>query len=335
MSTRQRLKHECDTLWPIAVALLLSLACAQSGPKTIAPAGEISVIRLGIRQTDVLTCKGDPCARWYQLAIRRTEQISIEVLAHSAAVSTDYGLGLYNQRFEVLVHDRTPYQRPRQVTAKLGPGNYYVRVEGLTEFEVPLEFTLRAIAGPRSQLTAFEPGPPATAEQPPPHEAPAQGPKTSSRPVARPATSPPALPIPRPQKAANQPPVPRLAARTPVTAELPADPRPSLQPSLQPSLPRIPPSIPRPGHRRRVVLVRSEVIEIERTSGVPIAVMIEAGAPTGVSRGLIGRLIDDGREIGRIEIMDVYPGASRAKILGELSGEITGATVAEVFDPLE
>jgi len=100
-------------------------------------------------------------------------------------------------------------------------------------------------------------------------------------------------------------------------------------------VPLIPPLSRQPMQMQRIVLVRSEVIEIERSAGVPVAVMIEAGTPTGVSRGLTGRLVDDGREIGRIEILDVYPGASRAKILGELSGEITGATIAEVFDPLE
>lgn len=338
MSTKQQPKHEVDTLWSVAVAVLLSLACAQSGPKTVAPAREIPVmlpvIGLGIRQTDTLTCKGDPCARWYKLAIDRSERISIEVLSNSAAVSTDYGLGLYNQKFEVLVHDRAPYQRPRQVTAKLSPGSYYVRVEGLTDLEVPLEFTLLAIAGPRSQFSAPESRPIAKPKQQPARTAPAERPKASSRPVARPVARPSALPTP-PQKAASQPRVPQLPTRTQVVSELPADPIPLIQPAVQPFVPLIPPLTPQPMQMQRIVLVRSEVIEIERTAGVPVAVMIEAGAPTGVSQGLTGRLVDDGREIGRIEILDVYPGASRAKILGELSGEITGATIAEVFDPLE
>lgn len=80
-------------------------------------------------------------------------------------------------------------------------------------------------------------------------------------------------------------------------------------------------------------IIESAVIEVERQGGEPSFVLIEAGSAAGVERGLAGELVDGGRSIGRIEVVDVYEAGSRARILGGLSAPITLDTVAKLRKP--
>jgi hypothetical protein len=76
--------------------------------------------------------------------------------------------------------------------------------------------------------------------------------------------------------------------------------------------------------------VSAVVLEVEGGN----AVLIDKGRRQGLAKGQQGRLVDSGEKIAEIEIVDVYPDGSRARIRGELTGKITPSTVAEVDVPL-
>lgn len=78
------------------------------------------------------------------------------------------------------------------------------------------------------------------------------------------------------------------------------------------------------------VFVDSDVLEVERAGGEPIAVLIEAGTSQGMAPGLAGELVDGGEVIGKLEIVDVYAEGSRARIVGGLKAPITLDTRARV-----
>ncbi len=75
------------------------------------------------------------------------------------------------------------------------------------------------------------------------------------------------------------------------------------------------------------------VIETEGATGKVEAVLIDLGTPRGVKPGMRGRLVDHGRPIASIEIIEVYRGGSRARIDGYLSGSIGPATAVEIEVP--
>lgn len=90
------------------------------------------------------------------------------------------------------------------------------------------------------------------------------------------------------------------------------------------STPRPPPAPPPP------VYLESEVLEVERDGGEPVAILLEAGTSQGVKPGQSGELIEAGEVIGRIEIVDVYSAGSRARIVGGLRSPITLDTRARL-----
>jgi hypothetical protein len=77
------------------------------------------------------------------------------------------------------------------------------------------------------------------------------------------------------------------------------------------------------------------VIEIEGSPATPEAVLIDKGSEAGLRRGLEGRLYDAGQEIGRIEVVEIYPEGARAEIRGTLSAPVTPATRAKIDIPLD
>jgi hypothetical protein len=79
-------------------------------------------------------------------------------------------------------------------------------------------------------------------------------------------------------------------------------------------------------------IVSAEVIEVEGAPE-PNAVLIDKGRDAGLTPGLRGRLVQDGQEIGRIEVQDVYPEGSRLRISGPLTAPITPKTQAEIEIP--
>lgn len=86
-------------------------------------------------------------------------------------------------------------------------------------------------------------------------------------------------------------------------------------------------------HQPRFDAVRAEILEVEQLSGGGEAVLIDKGRGAGFRSGQAGRLIEDGKVIGRIEIIEVYADGSRAKVVGRLSGPVTPSTIAEVDVP--
>lgn len=80
--------------------------------------------------------------------------------------------------------------------------------------------------------------------------------------------------------------------------------------------------------------VEAALLEVESASDGGQAVLLDKGEKAGIAPGQSGRLLQGGEQIGEIEIQDVYPDGSRARIRGSLSGGITPSTVAEVDVPL-
>lgn len=95
--------------------------------------------------------------------------------------------------------------------------------------------------------------------------------------------------------------------------------------------PRPPPPPPEP----RFELLESEVLEVEGRAGDPRAVLIDVGRNDGIRPGMRGRLREDGRAIATVEIEDVYPDGSRARIEGTLEAPITPDTVVEIDIPVD
>ena len=92
---------------------------------------------------------------------------------------------------------------------------------------------------------------------------------------------------------------------------------------------------PRPVHiEPKFDTLTSPVLEAEGYGRDTEAVLIEHGQRHGMRKGLRGRLIEDGVEIGKVVIDQVYADGSRAVVEGELSGPVTGATIVEIDVPI-
>jgi hypothetical protein len=64
------------------------------------------------------------------------------------------------------------------------------------------------------------------------------------------------------------------------------------------------------------------------------ALLIDLGSRDGMRKGLVGRLIENGEEIGKIEIKQVYPDGSRVRVEGGLSRPLGPDTQAEILVPI-
>jgi hypothetical protein len=117
------------------------------------------------------------------------------------------------------------------------------------------------------------------------------------------------------------------------TQPAPGTPEPSEEPLAEepPTIPEpAPEPVPEPvvpAPRRWIV---AEVLDVEEASGEPFAVMIEAGEPAGIREGMRGELVEGDVVIGTIEIVDVYPSGSRARIVGPLSAPVSFDTVSRI-----
>jgi len=83
----------------------------------------------------------------------------------------------------------------------------------------------------------------------------------------------------------------------------------------------------------QAVWVVAEVLDVEEADGEPTAVMIEAGAPDGIVPGLQGELYEEDAVIGQIEVVEVYPSGSRAKIVGPLTAPVSFDTLSRIQIP--
>jgi hypothetical protein len=115
--------------------------------------------------------------------------------------------------------------------------------------------------------------------------------------------------------------------------ETPKKPKPNPKPRASGSTARKPtprPAAPASFEPPSPTYVESDLLEIERSGGKPVAVLLEAGASEGLRRGMLGELVDRGQVIGQLEIIAVYDEGSRARIVGELSVPITFDTAARI-----
>jgi hypothetical protein len=122
------------------------------------------------------------------------------------------------------------------------------------------------------------------------------------------------------------------ARRFDASDEAAPPPPPVPKPQVQPA-PATETSEDRPASVPRTIPVESELLEVERSGGTPVAVLIEAGIAEGVRQGMRGELVDRGRVIGRIEVIKAYSAGSRAKIVGALSGKVSQDTRAVIHIP--
>ncbi len=95
-----------------------------------------------------------------------------------------------------------------------------------------------------------------------------------------------------------------------------------------------PPRAPAPPPKPEFEKVRSAVLQVERQDGRVTAVLLESGSGQGMRPGLRGSLVQGGRVIAQIEVIDVFPEGSRARVDGALAAPITASTMAEIDVPL-
>lgn len=75
----------------------------------------------------------------------------------------------------------------------------------------------------------------------------------------------------------------------------------------------------------------SEVLDVEEDGGVPTFVLIEAGETEGIRPGMKGQLLERGARIAEIEVVEVFPEGSRARIQGEPGAPVDAMhVVAEI-----
>ena len=87
---------------------------------------------------------------------------------------------------------------------------------------------------------------------------------------------------------------------------------------------------PRPATRA----LRRPVLEVELGhDGQASHVLIDGGRDQSLRVGLRGRLVQGGKSIGRIRIVEVFQQGSRATVEGALSSPVTPETVAEIALP--
>ncbi len=110
------------------------------------------------------------------------------------------------------------------------------------------------------------------------------------------------------------------------------EPKPGPSEKIIPRKPEPEPATPARFEPPSPTYIESDLLEIERTGGKPVAVLLEAGASEGLRRGMVGELVDRGQVIGRLEIIAVYDEGSRARIVGDLSMPITFDTAARIHN---
>ena len=93
-----------------------------------------------------------------------------------------------------------------------------------------------------------------------------------------------------------------------------------------------PPAKPPPAPRFETR--RAAVLEVEGARTQEQTVLLDAGESAQLHPGMRGVLVDSGKKLGQVVIVNVYPDGSRARVEGVLAGPITPRTVAEIQVPL-
>ena len=102
--------------------------------------------------------------------------------------------------------------------------------------------------------------------------------------------------------------------------------------SFEPAPPPAPVSVRPPPPRFRTR--RVPVFELEPGRGSTSNVLLGEGSAQDLVPCLRGKLLEGGEVIGQIELFEVFPDGSRARVIGGLRGSISSRTVAEISIPL-
>ena len=119
-----------------------------------------------------------------------------------------------------------------------------------------------------------------------------------------------------------------------VTPRLLLPPPPPPKPVALPIKRNPAPVKPPPPAPPRFETKRAEVLEVHENGPHGRAVLLDAGASQGLRVGLRGRLLEGGRAIGTLEIVEVYPEGCLASVEGTGSNAIGTAGVAEIDIPI-
>jgi hypothetical protein len=117
-----------------------------------------------------------------------------------------------------------------------------------------------------------------------------------------------------------------------VTARLVLPPPPP-KPVVQPKRPTKPPVL-KPPPAPRFETKRAEVLEIHEDGPHGRTVLLDVGAAQGMRLGLRGRLLDGGRVIAAIEIVEIYPEGCLARIDGAGATAISTSSAVEIDIPI-
>ena len=266
---------------------------------------------LGSWKSDSLHCEAGRCERWYELRVEQSGTLKIDLYAPA-------GSGLPECEMKLETSDGVP------VSARTGR----VRTQRRLRYETqPARYRLRIISKGDRGLFDYEIFAQLSQE------------RVKRTPAAAPSRPPPKKPRARPEIPVARRPPPVVETETLDAEAFGAETRDAetdttdtaadLEEPTSPEAPVAAASAPEP----EAVWIVAEVLDVEETAGVPSAVMIEAGEPDGVEAGMLGELFEGDEVIGQIEIVDVYPTGSRARIVGPLSAPVSFDTFSRIRVP--
>ncbi len=119
-----------------------------------------------------------------------------------------------------------------------------------------------------------------------------------------------------------------------LTTRLVVPPPPPPRKVVAPPKKRAAPVVVKPPPAPRFETKHAQVLEIDETGPHGRAVLLDAGVAQGLRLGLRGRLLDGGRVIAAIEIVEIYPEGCLASVEGGGSSPIGPSSAAEIYVPL-
>jgi hypothetical protein len=265
------------------------------------------LLPLGTWKRDNLHCAAGRCERWYEIEVSESGMLRVDLYAPVGEELPDCEMRLETWDGEPLSVRTGRVQTQRRLRHEADEGTYRLRVvskgnQELFDFEVVAEVR----KGEKKSRTA---GTKKKQSSPQKKKQQKKSSKPPDIPVAKLPTPPDADELE--QQIVEEPVVPAEAEPVPEPIE------------------ELPPEPPAP----QAVWVVAEVLDVEEADGEPTAVMIEAGAPDGIVPGLQGELYEDDAVIGQIEVVEVYPSGSRAKIVGPLTAPVSFDTLSRIQIP--
>jgi hypothetical protein len=245
------------------------------------------------------------CEVSYEIDVSEPGTLQVDLYAPVGPGLPDCELSLEREAGEP-VDARTDLAKTRRRlrVATADPGTYRLRVTAKGETDELFDFEVVASVEGGAAAASPSAGKPVAPVPQTARPAPAARPKPGPPPRAPEPPSPPE-PLPPREVASPEAPSATLAA----------------EPTAKPS---------EPAKAPKAEWVIAEVLDVEEVAGRPAAVMLEAGGSEGIEPGMRGELFEGDAVIGRIEVVEVYPTGSRARILGALSGPVNFDTLSRI-----